>query len=278
MLAFNVESGTEENLTPDAWPFIGRVQWLPDMSGLLVIAGPNVGQAQLWFLSYPDGERRQITNDLNQHRAIGLTADANKVVSIESTGLINVWIAPEGDAKRAVQLPVGNLGFYSGGGNNVGWTPDNRIVVSTTESNNIDIWSMDPDGGKRKQLTSNSGINTSPVVSPDGRYIVFSSTRSGKRQIWRINIDGSNPKPLSNGVADAQPVISPDSKWVIYSSLGGTKPTIWRVSIDGGNPVEITQHVSTNPMISPDGKFVAYLYPESADPFAPGNRIAIMPI
>src|SRR5688572_15022783 len=277
VIAFNVQSGTEHDLTPDPWPFIGRVQWLPDMSGLLVIAGPSPAQAQLWFLSYPDGEKRQITNDLNQHRAIGLTADANKVVSIESTGLINVWVAPEGDAKRALQVPVGNLGFYSGGGNSVAWTPDNRIVYATTESNNIDIWSMDPDGGNRKQLTSNSGINTSPVVSPDGRFIVFSSTRSGRRQIWRINIDGSNPKPLSIGVADSQPVISPDSKSVVYASLGLTKPTIWRVSMDGGNPIELTQHVSTNPMISPDGKFVAYLYSESADPFAPGNRIAIMP-
>lgn len=136
---------------------------------------------------------------------------------------------------------------------------------------------MDRDGGNRKQLTSNSGINTSPVVSPDGRFIVFSSTRSGSAQIWRINIDGSNPKLLSNGVADSQPVISPDSKSVIYSSLGRTKPTIWRVSIEGGNPVELTQHASTNPMISPDGKFVAYLYSESSDAFAPGNRMAIMP-
>lgn len=277
LLAFNVESGTEQDLTPDTWPFIGRVQWLPDMSGLLVIAGPNAALAQLWFLSYPDAQKRQITNDLNHHRAIGLTADASKVVSIESTGLINVWVAPEGDAKRAVQMPVGNLGFYSGGGNSVAWTPDNRIVYATTESNNIDLWSMDPDGGNRKQLTSNSGINTSPVVSPDGRFIVFSSTRSGSAQIWRINIDGSNPKLLSNGVADSQPVISPDSKSVIYSSLGRTKPTIWRVSIEGGKPVELTQHASTNPMISPDGKFVAYLYSESSDPFAPGNRMAIMP-
>ena len=277
VIAFNVESGTEHDLTADPWPFIGRVHWLPDMSGLLVIAGPNAGLAQLWFLSYPDAQKRHITNDLNHHRAIGLTTDANKVVSIESTGLINVWVAPEGDAKRAVQMPVGNLGFYSGGGNSVAWTPDNRIIYATTESNNIDLWSMDPDGGNRKQLTSNSGVNTSPVVSPDGRFIVFSSARSGKRQIWRINIDGSNPKPLSDGVTDVDPVISPDSRWVLYSSLGRTKPTIWRVSIEGGNPLELTQHVSTNPMISPDGKFVAYLYPESADSFAPSNRIAIMP-
>lgn len=35
--------------------------------------------------------------------------------------------------------------------------------------------------------------------------------------------------------------------------------------------------VSTNAVVSPDGKFVAYLYPESHDPFAPANRIAIIP-
>jgi eukaryotic-like serine/threonine-protein kinase len=277
VIAFGVEDGKEQDLTPSPWPFASRVEWLPDMSGLLVIAGSSAAVAQLWFLSYPDGEKRQITNDLNQHRAIGLTADASKLLTVEASGLVNVWVAPEGDARRAVQLPVGNLGFFSSSGNSVAWTPDGRIVFASNESSTIDLWIMDPDGSNRKQLTVNSGRNASPVVSPDGRYIVFNSTRGGKRNIWRMNIDGSNPTQLTSGVEESLPVISPDGKWVIYSSLGPTKPTIWRVSIDGGKATELTQHVSTNPMISPDGKLVAYLFPDSPDPLAPNNRMAIIP-
>jgi Tol biopolymer transport system component len=278
--AIRVADGQMEDLTPSRpFPFIGRVQWLPDMSGLLVVAGFGPGNSQIWHLPYPSGEARQITNDLNQHRALSLTADGSRLLNVEASGLVNVWVAPDGDAKRATQLPVGNLGFYSSFGNTVAWTPDGRIVLSNSEGNNIvDIWVMDADGGNRKQLTSNAGLNVGAVASRDGRYIVFSSTRTGTPAIWRMDMDGSNLRKLTSGDGDSFPAISGDSKWVVYTSLTTNKPTIWKVPIDGGEPVALTQSVATNATVSPDGKFVAYLYPDSADPFAPANRMAIISI
>ena len=276
VVAFRVKDGKEHVLTKSGFPFIGRIEWLRDMSGLLIVAGNSNGDPQVWLLSYPDGSLRAITNDLSQHRSIGLSDEADKFVTVVSSGLVNVWVAPEGDARRAVQLPVGNLGFYGSGGNAVTWTPDGRLVFSSNESGHIDLWIMDPNGEQRKQLT-NGGRNVGAVVSPDGQYIVFSSTRSGRPAIWRMNIDGSNPKQLTHGTIDGFPALSPDGKSVVYTSLGATKPTVWKVSIEGGDARELTPRVSTNPLVSPDGKFVAYLYPESHDPFAPANRIAIIP-
>ena len=277
VVAFRVKDGQEQVLTKSGFPFIGRTQWLPDMSGLLVVAGTSTADPQVWLLSYPSGTMRPLTNDLDQHRSMGLSDDADKFVTVVSSGLVNVWVAPEGDAKRAVQLPVGNLGLYSSGGNSVDWTPDGRIVFSSNESGHIDLWIMDPDGGNRKQLTSNSGRNVGAIVSPDGQHIVFTSSRSGTPAVWRINSDGSNPKQLTHGLSDGLPSISLDGKWVVYTSLGATKPTVWKVSIEGGDARELTSKVSTNGIVSPDGKFVAYLYPESHDPFAPANRIAVIP-
>jgi eukaryotic-like serine/threonine-protein kinase len=277
VFTFRVSDGKEQDLTPAGQPFIARTEWLPDMSGLLVIAGINPAESQVWLLSYPDGTMRPITNDMDQHRAIGLSVAADSFVTVVQTGLVNVWVVPEGDATKAVQLPVGNLSFYASGGNGVTWTPDGRIVFSSNESSNIDLWIMDADGGNRKQLTSNSGRNGGPVVSRDGRYLVFSSTRSGRPAIWRMDLNGSNPKQLTRGQADLLPSLSPDGKWVVYTSLGATKPTVWKVTIEGDNAVELSSKVSINAVVSPDGKFVAYLYPESYDPFAPTNRIAIIP-
>ena len=277
VIAFRVKDGKEQVLTKSGFPFIGRTEWLRDMSGLLVVAGNTASDPQVWLLSYPGGEMRAITNDLNQHRGIGLSDDAEKFVTVVSSGLVNVWVAPEGDAQRAVQLPVGNLGFYGSGGNAVGWTPDGRIVFSSNESGGVDLWIMNPDGEHRKQLTSNSGRNVGAVVSPDGQYIVFTSTRSGASAIWRMNIDGTNPKQLTYGISDGFPAISPDGKSVVYTSVGATKPTVWKVSIEGGGARELTSRASINPLVSPDGKFVAYLYPESHDPFAPANRLGIIP-
>ena len=279
ILAFAVADGSETRLTAGGnWRFIARTEWLPDMSGLLVIAGDQPGNSQVWILSYPDGEQRRITNDLNGYRAIGMTADGKKFSTVQNSGLVNIWIAPEGDATRAVQLPTGNIGFFASPGNSVAWTPDGRLVFISNESGTLDIWIMDANGENRKQLTSSAGHNVNPQVSPDGRYIVFSSNRDGRRNIWRMDITGNNLKRLTDGIGDAVPAVSADSQWVFYSSLVDGKPTLWKIGINGGTSVQVTQSVAAAPAMSPDGKYVAYLFPASPDPLAPPNRIAIMPI
>lgn len=279
IFTFAVADGKETNLTPASpWRFTARVEWLPDQSGLLAIAGERPGSGQVWFLSYPGGEIRRITNDLNTYRAIGIAADGKKVTTVQASGLVNIWITPEGDATRATQLPTGNVGFFGSSGNTLSWTPEGGIVFLSNESGSMDLWLMDPDGENRKQLTSNAGQNISPDVSRDGRFVVFSSDRGGNRNIWRMDIDGNNPRQLTTGAVDGFPAISADGRWVFYSSLISGKPTLWKVSIDGGNAVELTNHVAVAPTISPDGKYVAYLFPVSVDPLAPPNRIAVMPL
>lgn len=274
VLTFPLEGGSEQVVTREPWPFAARVQWLRDMSGLLVVAGDAPGAAQQWFLSYPGGEKRRVTNDLSGYRAIALTADGQKLATIAGEGLVNVWVAPDGEAENAVRLPTGNVGFYGTGGNNLAWTPDHRIVYSSNEGGRADIWIANSDGSERKQLTTNGGVF--PSVASDGRYIVFVSARQGGRAIWRINIEGSNPTRLTKGPSDSVPVVTPDGKWVLYISTDGPQPTLWKVSIDGGSAVQVTDQVASSAVISPDGKLLAYTYPESADPYAPPNRVAVV--
>ena len=278
VVGFSVADGSEKDLSPETWPFSARVQWLHDMSGLLVVAGDNPAVAQLWVVSYPDGAVRRVTNDLVQYRAIGLTQDGKKFTTVQAHGLLNLWVAPEGNAEKAVRLPTGNVSFYTPPGNNVAWTRDGRIVFVTNEGGNADIWITDTDGNNRKQLTANGGVNFTPVVSPDDRYIVFMSFRDGRRNIWRMDADGGNAIRLTSGLSDGIPTLTPDGRWVVYSSSNGIRPELWKVSIDGGEPVRIIDRVATAGAVSPDGRWIAYMYPESPDPFAPPNRIAVFPI
>jgi len=278
VVAFSVDDGSEKVLSPESWLYSARVQWLPDMSGLLVVAGENPITAMIWHISYPDGRVRRVTNDLNAYRAMGLTQDGKKLATVQSQGLVNLWVVPDGDARKEVRLPTGNVAsFFSLTGSNLSWTPDGRIVYVSNESGGADIWLTDPDGNNRKQLTANKAVNVSPVVTADGRYIVFVLWQEGKKNIWRMNLDGSNPVQLTSGLADAFPSLSPDSRWVIYTALDGATPTLWRVSIDGGTPVKVSDHVATTSTVSPDGRFIAFTYPESADPLASPNRVAVIP-
>ena len=277
LLGFAVADGKEQQLWQQQWQFTGRVQWLPDMTGLLVVAGESAAAAQLWFVDYPGGSGRRITNDLGTYRSIGLTQDGKTVTTVQAQGLVNLWIARDGDVAKASRLPTGNVSFYSSSGNNLSWTPDGRIVFVSNEGGNPNIWITNPDGSERKQLTANDAANFSPVVSADGKYIVFSLWRNGKRNLWRMQVDGRNPVQLTFGIVDSFPSISPDSRWVIYTAESNAKPTLWKVSIDGGTPTRIMDRNATMGVVSPDGKYIAYTYPESPDVTAPANRLAVMP-
>ncbi|HEX8890261.1 MAG TPA: protein kinase [Pyrinomonadaceae bacterium] len=290
----NVADGTEQVLTQKPWRQIGRVEWLPEGNSLLMIAqGDSETVMQVWNISYPDGEARKVTNDLNGYRTLSLTADGSRLMTIQLSGIINMWIVngnnseravklPSagsgqlGDASTSIQLPVGNVG-YLGGDTSISWTPDGKIVFTSASGKQGDIWIMDADGSNRKQLTASVGNNQNPEVSPDGRYIIFTSDRSGRRNVWRMTIDGGDARQLTSSLVDFLPSVSPDNQWVFYTSLNEGKATLWKVPLAGGTPVQIIDREGYNPVVSPDGRWLAYLYTEAAAPDAPPNRIAVIP-
>ncbi|HXI93556.1 MAG TPA: protein kinase, partial [Blastocatellia bacterium] len=258
VVGVTIESGEVKPLSQQNWNDIGHVEWFRDGSGLLLAAKEKArDKSQIWQLSYPAGEARCITNDLNSYASLSLTADSGALVTIQSQTSSHIWVAPDGDAGRARQLTSrsnADEGFFG-----VAWTPDGRIVYSSTAAiNHSNLWIMNGDGSNPEQLTDTLADDTLPAVSPDGRYIVFTSNRSGKLNLWRMDIDGGNPKQLTNGIA-LEPDFSPDGRWVacIFVEPG---LTLWKVPVDGSSPVQLTKMFANAPAVSSDGKLIAYYY------------------
>ena len=111
-----------------------------------------------------------------------------------------------------------------------------------------------------RQLTSNVKRNYAPQVSPDNRFIVFHSNRSGVFQIWRMDRDGSNPLQLTFGNSESHwPQFTADGKFVIYQHFEpGVTSTLWRVPIEGGAPVKVTDGFAVRPAVSPDGRQLGF--------------------
>jgi TolB protein len=68
-----------------------------------------------------------------------------------------------------------------------------------------DIYIMDIASKQWVQLTHDGGRNDFPYWSPDGRHIIFQSSRSGSEQIWTMLADGTNQKQLSFAGSNTQP-------------------------------------------------------------------------
>jgi len=277
LVELSIETGKEKPISPHAWLFVGRVAWLSDGSGLILGASEqgsaSFDSSQIWYVSYPGGEARRLTNDLNDYADASLTADSRRLVVVQSETVSNIWIVPSEDASRATQITRG-VGQRDGW-NGLAWTSEGKIIYASKASGNDDLWSMDQSGGNQTQLTANARINSQPAVSPDGRYLLFTSDRAGTPNIWRMDADGSNLKQLTSGSGENLAQTSPDGNWVLYTLPGAGKPTLWRVSINGGAPQQVTEKFTSSPAISPNGKLIACIYRE--DQANSSNRIALIP-
>ena len=255
-----IEGGEPVAIGPEKWARVGRVVWLADGSGLIMTAQPESSSigTQIWFLPHPSGPARRITNDLNGYGevSLGLTSDSATIATIQQVNSSSIWIAaPKEDEDRARLIIKTTLP------ETVAWTPDGKLVYASRTGENWDLWMVNNDGSESRPLTADRFIDQQPSVSADGRYIVFQSNRAGGRNIWRIDADGNNPKQLTEGNhIDESPVCSPDGRSVVFMSMRSGSWTIWKVGMDGGAPEQLTNHPSQFPMVSPDGKLIAYFY------------------
>jgi len=252
----SVATGELKFLTPRRWLEVRQVVWF-DSHAVLATAEEREGESfSVWQISYPSGAAQKLTNDLNSYPTISLTADAGLIAAVKTELDNNIWMMPAFDASRATQITQGR--------NLVGrpvWTPDGKLIYPVKAPVGGDLYLVDLIHGSRKQLTADAGDNVEPSVSPDGRYIVFMSDRTGVPHIWRMDIDGANARQLTFKQYDEDPNISPDGQWIAYMSCMN-KCTVWKVGIEGGSPMQVTDKYSESPTFSPDGKQIACTYLE----------------
>ena len=77
------------------------------------------------------------------------------------------------------------------------WSPDGRAVAYEQQNGNFQIWMVDVRDRVPKQLT-NEGENEDPSWAPDGRHIVFTSTRSGDKQLWILDTESGRARQLTH--------------------------------------------------------------------------------
>ncbi len=103
-------------------------------------------------------------------------------------------------------LPQFDSGFGGLGNYDPHWTPDGEKIVYESEVNdgNPEIYIMNSDGSRQTRLTNTERRNDSPTVTPDGKFILFTSNRdmSFGAEIYVMDINGTDQYPLSKYIGD----------------------------------------------------------------------------
>ena len=133
-----------------------------------------------------------------------------------------------------------------------------------------DIYVIPIGGGEAKAITSGVAWDMQARYSPNGKWIAFTSDRSGGDNVWIMNRDGSDPKQVSKETFRllTQPAWSPDSESIVARkhftserSLGAGE--MWLYHRGGGDGLQMTkkrtdQKDTGEPVFSPDGRYLYF--------------------
>ncbi|MBA2341550.1 MAG: PD40 domain-containing protein, partial [Pyrinomonadaceae bacterium] len=256
LVAVAVNGGETKRLSTQKWHEVAGLAWLKDSALLFAASDERNGVRQLWHLSTASGAAQRITNDVSDYRGLSLTADGGAFVTTQVAQHSDIWTSvPAASEGQSKQLTSGKYdGFYG-----LDWTPQGQIVYGSTTSGKPHIWITDADGKNQRELNEDS--ESSPSVSPDGRYVLFASSKEDAVHICRMDIDGRNLTQLTQGSGELWQSWTPDGRWIVYASIGANRNTLWKIPADGGSaPVQITEQIATKPVVSPDGKLIACVY------------------
>jgi Tol biopolymer transport system component/DNA-binding winged helix-turn-helix (wHTH) protein len=206
------------------------------------------------------GPAQQVTN---QRAAImgppAWSADGQNILfSSTKAGEPSLWKIPVGGGEAS---PIEDTGTAT-------WHPTisrqgNKLVVQKIlRSSGIYRVDLQDGGGQRTKtiVTSTNGRNEGPLLSPDGKRLVFMSDRSGSLEIWVSNRDGSAPVQLTNLHGCGTPRWSPDGLWVAFDTVGDGAQGVYVISAMGGAPRPLVKDSFENsvPSWSHDGKWIYF--------------------
>jgi Tol biopolymer transport system component len=238
--------------------------------------GPDLQDYSLWAVN-GDGSDPFKIEGAGQASEPEFSVDGNKLAFYHWTDGLYIWdlnrqtslhFVHDGNASFPTWSPNGQrLAYFvqagqrwvyvvnTDGSDNHQLTPGLRpnwsrqggfIAYDTCENNQCGIYRINPDGGGKRQLTSDGGGG--PAVRPDGKGIAYYGRADGDFEIYLVNPDGSGRRQLTqNNGNDALPAWSPDGKYIFYlSDQNGKGWAVMVMNADGSNPRKVVNTTAGN--------------------------------
>jgi len=170
--------------------------WSPDGSQLMFSSSMQ-GTPDLYVTDANGGKPKRLTFSGNG----GVTSPAwnpktgQSVVYVSDRGGIPKLYMMNADGTNTTSLDLPDKGYLI----DPAWSPNGQLLAFSWRrpEGNYDIYIMEPGSQQIIELTRDEARNERPCWAPDGRHLVFESTRNGSRQIWTMLADGSQARQLT---------------------------------------------------------------------------------
>jgi Tol biopolymer transport system component len=212
---------------------------------------------------FPVGQLRRLTSERRHTTAVSWLPLGQEVIF--ASGMFDsdraIFKIGIGEPRRKPERLVGSGEDVD----DVAVAQGGKRIAYTRRLEDSNIWRVDltdEPGPSSYSLIASTRSEQAPQISPDGQHVAFSSGRSGTREVWVSDADGSNPARLTSigGPLTSNPAWSPDGQKVAFDSRFGGSTEIFVVSARGGAPHKITSgpQEQYSPSWSHDGKFIYF--------------------
>ena len=182
-----------------------------------------------------------------------LSNDGRRIAFTSSrSGVNEIWVA---DSEGGDLLRLTDLG-ESGEAGSPRWSPSGQAIAfdfrSEGEGRDYDVFTVGTSGGSPRRVTASPSRDVTPSWSQDGRWIYFSSDRTGRWQVWKLAFDardGGSALQVTQGGGFA-PTESPDGEYVYFSRRHSfpedPENAVWRVPVQGGKEEEVVKSLRSS--------------------------------
>jgi len=264
-----LQSGNVQSLPlPAKKTSVDDLSWSPDGRFFAYVeAAASVAQVtQLWILRAADGVAIPITEGRTEVWSPSWAGDGHTLYFISNRGgSMDYWQqrlhqngTPNGDP-QPITTGIGmRRASFSRDGSKLVYSKGRRVA---------NLWSVPilkdrpANWTEATQLTRDHAYIEFVDVSPNGKFLLFNSDRSGNPDLWTMPATGGEMQQLtSDPTPDWNPFWSPNGKEILFYAYRSGNRDIWVLPVEGGPARQVTKHEASDLYgdWSPDGKEICF--------------------
>jgi TolB protein len=181
--------------------------WSPDGSQLMFMSS-MYGNPELFLIDASGGRPKRITYSSGASTSPCWNPKTGQQVAfISDRGGIPQLYIMNADGSSQIKVDLPDMGYVI----DPAWSPNGQLLAFSWRrpNGNYDLYVMEIATRQLVELTRDAGRNERPSWAPDGRHLVFESTRTGTRQIWSMLADGTAARQLTKQGQNESPNWSP---------------------------------------------------------------------